>query len=281
MKVTRYIYFCLLAILLSGCGNNKNDRENMGLSGNVKQIIELQFIAQMKFGKPEKGDLYREDGWDLIYLFNDKGFFEKITQLNQISDEVGHSEYKYNDKKQLTAEVSFDAEGGLSDKVVYTYDKNNRPTQAIAFNNTDNITGSTLYEYKNDTIVASSYNARGNLKTKVVQKVNKDGFPVETKIYGEDNVMVNHRKERHDKEGRLETLIVLHPENGATVMNVRLKYDKQGNIIKKEGTDENGEDFLPTRYEYTFDNTGNWVSKIEYIGDKPTFITERQIEYYK
>lgn len=64
MKVTRYIYFCLLAILLSGCGNNKNDRENMGLSGNVKQIIELQFIAEMKFGKPEKGDLYREDGCD-------------------------------------------------------------------------------------------------------------------------------------------------------------------------------------------------------------------------
>lgn len=253
----------------------------MRLSGKVKQIIELQYIAEMKFGKPEKGDLYREDGWDQIFVFNDKGYFEKITQMNQVSDEVGYSEYKYDKNNRLTLVSAYDAEGGISDKATYTYDKDNRLTQIISFNNTDNITGSTLYEYNKDIVTISSYSARGALKNKAVQKMSSKNFPSETKVYGPENNLVNHRKEKYNSDGLLENLIVFFPEDGSVIMNIKLKYDDKGNLIKKEGTDENGQPFLPTRYEYKFDEKGNWVEKIEYEGDKPTFITERQIEYFK
>ena len=64
-------------------------------------------------------------------------------------------------------------------------------------------------------------------------------------------------------------------------MKVFFKYDDKENLILQEGVDENGQDFLPIRYKYEFDKRGNWIKRVEYVGDKPTFVLERQFEYYE
>ncbi|MBP5455630.1 MAG: hypothetical protein J6Y37_03960 [Paludibacteraceae bacterium] len=281
----RHFKLCLMAFLLLLCGcKNKpaNDWESMGLNGKVKQIIEQQFLTEIRFGKVEKGDLYRSEGWDCIYYFNEKGRFSKVSQLDAMSDELSYTTYTYNQHDTLTIETSYDAEGEISEKSVYTYDEKGRVAQVVIFNNTDNLTGSRLYEYddKTNTSTICAYSPRGRLLNKAENKLDRNGNPAEFKLYNEENQLVNYRKEVHAKDGQLKMLTILTP-SAQIVMTVTFQYDKNGNLLLQEGSDENGERFIPKRYEYKFDEKGNWTQKIEYEGDEAKTVTERQIEYYE
>ena len=274
------LFFLLL--LLSACvSKKKNDWQNLSLQGKVKQIVELQYRAVERFGKVEKGDFYREEGWDMVILFNEQGYFLNISYINASGEEVGSADYTYNTQNELIEEKNYDAEGNFSDKNIYSYDEKRRVNQVIGVNSDGGLTGSVLTEYddKMNQQTISSYNVRGKLLRKELRTVNKKGFPLETKIYDAENNLINYRKERFNSNGLREKLIVYSSE-GTVLMEVSFKYDKHENLLSQEGVDEKGEAFLPVRYEYLFDKQGNWTKRFEYVGDKPTFILERQIEYY-
>ena len=276
------VFSLLLFISLLGCtAKKKTDLQNMSLQGKVKQMIETQYIAVEKFGKVEKGDLYRRDGWDMTIDFNEQGNYSKITYFDSYGQIVGYTDYLYNKQNQLTTEQNYDAEGGFSDKRVYSYDEKNRINQIVRLNSSGNLTGSTLIEYddKKNIIERASYNARGKLLGKEVSKTDKNDFPIETKIYNSENRLVNYRTEAFDKKGLRRELTVFSPEEDV-LMKISFNYDKKGNLILQEGTDETGAAFLPVRYEYEFDKQKNWIRRVEYVGDKPTFVTERHFQYY-
>jgi len=278
------VFSILLLISLPGCtAKNKSDLQNMSLQGKVKQIVELQYLAVEKFGKTEKGDLFREEGWDLILNFNEQGNYSKITHVDPYGKEVGYTDYLYDGQNGLLVSVqNYDSEGGFSDRANYVYDEKKRIYEVVMLNNNDGVSGSMLVDYddKENRVTESVYNHRGMLLKKEIQKLDKKGLPVETKIFGEDNNLINYRKEKFDKNGLRSELTVLSPDE-QVVMKVFFKYDKKENLILQEGIDEAGEAFLPVRYEYEFDKQGNWTKRVEYVGDKPTFVLERQIEYYE
>ena len=286
MNYRKYVggtFSLLLFISLLGCTTEKKtDLRNLSLQGKVKQMIETQYIAVEKFGKIEKGDLYREsNGWDMTIDFNEQGNYSRITYFDSYGREVGYTDFSYNEQNQLVAEQNYDAEGNLSDNRTYSYDEKNRVNQIIRFNNAGGLTGSTLTEYddKKNMIERATYNARGRLLGKEVSKTNENDFPIETKIYNSENNLVNYRTEVFDKKGLRRELTALSPEEDV-LMKISFDYDKRGNLILQEGTDETGAAFLPVRYEYEFDNRKNWIKRVEYIGDKPTFVVERQFQYY-
>lgn len=277
------ILICLpLIIALCGCsGNRTSDWEKLHLKGKIKQLYEQQFLAVDRFGKPEKGDLYRESGWDFIYEFDEKGNYSKQTFLNTLSDEVGHSTFTYNKKGLLSEEIAYDAEGGYSDKTTYLYDEKDRVNQVIFFNNTDNIVNSLVMEYNDETnkVTTCKYTGRGKLITKQIQTLDKKGAPTETFIFNDKDEIVNHRKEIYSKDGLLKNITAYTPD-GKIYMIVKFEHDNKGNVLSEQGLDENGEAFVPVRYEYSFDKEGNWIRKIRYEGDKAVTITDRSIEYY-
>ena len=277
------VFSILLLISLTGCATKKKtDLQNLALQGNVKQMIELQYLAVEKFGKVEKGDPYRTEGWDVVMNFNERGYYSKITYVDSYGKDVGYTDYLYSDQNVLIAEQNYDSEGGFSDKNVYSYDEKKRVSQILMINSSDGLNGSSLVDYddKDHSVTESTYNSRGKLLRKEVQIVDKNGLPVETKIYNEENNLVNYRKETFDKNGSRTELTVLSPEE-EVLMKVFFKYDKKENLVLQEGVDETGQAFLPMRYEYEFDKQGNWTKRVEYVGDKPTFVLERQFEYYE
>ncbi|MDR1730330.1 MAG: hypothetical protein LBR52_06680 [Prevotellaceae bacterium] len=286
MSRKRYIggfFSILLLIALSGCtAKKKSDLQEMSVQGKVKQITEWQYLAVEKFGKVVKGDLYRQEGWDLIMDFDEQGYFSKITHIDISGNEVGHTDYLYNEQKQLVEILTYDAEGGFSDKVMRTYDEKGRIYEVAMINSSGGISGSVLIDYDENahTVTEDTYNSQGKLLRKEVRQLNKNKFPVETKIYDGEKNVINHRKETFEKSGLRNALTVFSPEE-SILMNISFKYDKKGNLIQQEGTDENGETFLPVRYEYEFDEHGNWTQRVEFIGEKPTFVLERQFEYYE
>ncbi len=277
------VFSILLLIALLGCtAKKKTDLQEMSVQGQVKQIIELQYLTVEKFGKVEKGDLYRQEGWDLIMNFDEQGYFSKVTHIDKQGNEVGYTDYLYNEQKQLIEVLNYDANGGFSDKARRIYDKKGRIYEVLLINSGDGLIGSVQLDYSDTThtVTETHYNSRGKLQRKEIRQLDKNEFPVETKIYDSENKLINHRKEAFDKNGERNTLTVFSPE-GETLMNVSFKYDKKGNLILQEGTDEEGKPFLPQRYEYEFDQQGNWTKKVEYVGDKSTSWTERQFEYYE
>jgi len=278
---SKKIAFLIVAfsLLLCGCGSQKKtDLEKLSVRGKVKQIIELQYLAKEKFGKVEKGDSYREEGWDEAMEFNEEGYFTKKTSFDMYGREVGYSDYTYNEQGQLLEIRNYDAEGGFSDKNVYRYDEKKRVVEIINFGNSDRLNFSQVLEYndKERQVTSSHYDARGKLLDKTIYLMENE-YPVETKEYNTDNVLCNHRKEKYNKSGQQEELTVYVPRP----MQILFEYDKKGNLVSRTGTDgEDGEAFSPVRYEYEFDEQGNWTKKIEYIGGKPSILVERQIDYY-
>jgi len=282
-NVIKYGRFFFLLLSMSACVSKKqNDWQKLLLQGNVKQIVELQYHAQERFGKAEKGDLYREEGWDVVILFNKQGYCQNISYIDSRGSEVGASNYTYNAQNELIEENNYDAEGNFNDKNIYSYDEKRRVNQMVNVNRDNSLTGSVLTEYddKMNQLTIASYNGRGKLLRKELRTVDKNGLPLETKIYDAENNLVNHRKEHFNSAGLRDKLTVFSFEE-KVLMEISFKYDKQGNLLSQEGIDENGEAFLLTRYEYLFDKQGNWTRRTEYVGNRPTFILERQIEYYE
>ena len=277
------IFSIILLIILSGCSaKKKTDLQNLSLQGKVKQVIELQYLAVERFGKPEKGNLYRAEGWDLIMEFNEQGYFTKMTHVDPYGKEVGYTDYLYNEQNELVSELNYDSEGGFIDRTNLIYDEKRRLYETVTINSNDGISGSMLVDYddKENKVTESVYNHRGMLLQKEIRWLDKKGLPVETRIFGEDNNLINYRKEKFDKNGLRSELTVISPDE-EVIMNITFKYDKKENLILQEGTDEEGKAFLPVRYTYEFDKQGNWIKRVEYMGDRPTFILERQFDYYE
>ena len=260
----RVILSLIFAFFMSGCSDkNKTDIEKFSLKGKVKQLTEMQYYAVDKFGKAEKGDAFREEGWDFIMEFNEMGNFGKVTQIDVEGKEVGHTEYVYNQDGNLIIENNYDAEGGFSNRNVFGYDDKKRIKEIIRFSDSDNITQSRILEYneKDMTITTVSYSGGGAFQGKEIKKLDKNGFPIETKIFNKTEQLVNHRKEEPGKQGLLEKLMVIG-EDGSSLMFVTFKYDKDDNLILQEGLDNEGNAFLPVRYEYEFDNIGNCLFRL-------------------
>jgi hypothetical protein len=283
MRIKVIILLSTLLVLLSGCtGKKKNDWDNLFLKGKVKQIIELQYLAVEKFGKIEKGDLYRQSDWDKIIIFDEKGYYSEITYLSSYGETVGRTDYTYTPNGNLLVEQNYDAEGGFSDKKQYFYDDKGRVNDILMFNNAGGSRGSKIIRYddKNSEVTISTYNFSGMLTYKEVQKLDGNGFPTETKIYNGDDVLVNHRIDKFDKNGLRKQMTAFLPD-GSVYVKLSFTYDKNHNLLLQEGVDGNNEAFLPERYEYAFDNSGNWTKRIHYTGDTPKFVLERQIEYFE
>jgi YD repeat-containing protein len=277
------VFSIFLLISLPGCtAKKKTDLQNLSLQGKVKQMIELQYYAEERFGKIEKGDAYRQDGWDMVMDFNERGYYSKIIYVDSYGKDVGYTDYLYNDKNELFAEQNYNAEGGFSNKHDYSYDEKGRVTQVVILNSIDGLRGSKLINYddKDNQVTESDYNARGKLLRKEVRKLDKSGLPVETRIYNAEDNLVNYRKEKFDEKGLRNELTVFSPDE-KVLMKVFFKYDQKENLILQEGVDDLGQAFLPMRYEYEFDKQGNWIKRVEYVGSKPTFVLERQFEYYE
>ena len=64
--VFKYLKYMALAPLcfLVGCGDGQeSDLEKLCLKGKVKSMSEYKYRAEERYGKVEKGEPFREEGW--------------------------------------------------------------------------------------------------------------------------------------------------------------------------------------------------------------------------
>ena len=111
------------------------------------------------------------------------------------------------------------------------------------------------------------------------RKFDDKGNLIEEASYDEDGELSWKNKSKYDDKGN-QIEWAYYDKDGELSGKYKYKYDDKGNPIESASYDEDGELDYKTTYELEYDSKDNWIKKITYEDDKPTEISEREIEYY-
>lgn len=269
-------------LLLMSCGNVDNDWKEMGLFGKVKSVTEQQYKAFETGGKILSGEGYRENDFDKKIEFNEDGWYSKITQYTIFGELLDYTEFKY-DKKDLLIERSvYNDLDSLVQLSKIQHDDEGRPISTLHQDGDGYLGSREEVDYNDENLMETThiYNKDNRLIRKKIQYLDRRGLPKETKLFNESNEVINHRKESYGDNRLLEQFKVFS-SNEEPIMEVKFSYDPAGNILSQEAVDmTTGEFYLPVTYQYEFDSKGNWIKRVQFLGDSPMYVVEREIEYY-
>jgi len=118
-----------------------------------------------------------------------------------------------------------------------------------------------------------------NIKGKV-KEIIENKFNVK-EAFGdlEKSDLVFRQWKRYDDDGN-ETEFNHYDKDGELETSEKYKYDDEGFLTESFTYDKDGNLEMMYKHKYEFDEKNNWIVKTLYEYDKPTNITEREIEYY-
>lgn len=285
--------------------NEQTDLEVLNLKGKVKSISESRFETEIKNDKILKGKLksmsvkyFNVKGNDSIVIYQSaKGKFEsscitmydksgKITstivenidpKLNYKTTRVYNEQglvSKYIDNENMNDETTttclYDVKGNLLEKesvgqygpfskYVFKYDEKGNNIEYSYFENeheTYSLAGHFTYKY----------DLMGN-------RVEENEFHVV------DSTIVSTKRFSYDRFKRLIKEENISPE-GKISSTILYSYDEKGNEVEiLEKDSETGYDNQISHMDFTYDDTGNWLSKIGSYFVNHIYIT-REITYY-
>jgi len=278
---------------------NKTDLYKMGLLGNIKSLFVITFNAEDSLGNNIKGKensgcmldgqpsfilpnkYVMENGFELddIYQSTQPGYpsgkikiiFNK--QGNELEETLYSTEgifivgkHKYDEKNKVTeSKFTFMKENGEEKfSVLYTYNYNNYgQKKSIEIN-----------DGKKKMMIGYKYDLNNRLDEKRI--IGSDGSDLNYKYDNKGNLIsIMSRNHKiffsYDNENRLKKS-VSHNE-------IIYTYGKKNDVIKIEELSSNVV-IKTTKFEYKYDNVGNWIKCIVFKNEKATCIIERQIMYY-
>lgn len=242
------ITFALTAISVVATAQQKNDLQKENLHGNIKSVRETAYeVTYNDAGKLDKGEIKEFIFDNSLKKFNEQGnITEEIWYDFENIQDSKRTNTQYN-AKGLPTEALIEEKDGSSIKVSLKYDEKGNLLEEIFHRKEGQEKFSYKYDQKGNRIEHTAYDI------KYSYQYNDKGQVIEENI--------------HDEMDKISTKTII-------------KYDKKGNFIKKTAhyldvsTKEN------YTYQYTYDQKGNWVKRIEYKDKNPIQITERVIEYY-
>ena len=268
--------YLILFILFYGCNNqileNENDLTNLNLRGNVKSIIENKFAAVEKFGEIMRGKSIEdyEHKVNHQYIFNSFG--------NIMSEKNGflsrNVEKNYNVKNKLVSETII-LENGEVHKKTYLYKVDD--TLEINIHNGEKLLSKTKFIYiTKDSIHKNEYNSNGDLEYKTISKYKNNRLQKQSFYYG--NTEFNSINS-YDSYGNLVKIANYDSKKKLTNI-VTMKYDENNMIVENKNFYK-GKFTVDLKYKYKLDDSKNWIQKVVIKDNKPFWLFERKIEYFK
>jgi len=144
-------------------------------------------------------------------------------------------------------------------------------------------------EYK----ITFRHDEKGNLTERNILKADGSFLYKESYIYDDKGTLTE--KKGHKPDGSIEHSETFIYDDKGNIIEMNLfdpigrlrnvsiyKYDDQGKLIEKEGYNTDGSLAYNVTFTYneTVDKHGNWLIVTVFQDEKPTSITEREIEYY-
>jgi len=294
------IYQLILLMIISSCtsggGSTKpaNDWDKQHLKGKVKSITETSFKVEEKFGEYVKGqrDGIHDQYDELNLQFNTDGnltqelriylsgpaskrvylFDNQRRCIEERFSYIKRNEESYRD--QFSVKNYYDDYGNVIFKENYSPDGKITEIDTLYYNKDGNL------------IEIKAFDTDGNMGGKVLYKYTKDGNESEDAVYHPDGSILS--KQSTDYDGPLKIKVSYQQYDHYQIM----VYDQSQQIVERStykiiNTDKIiNEDNLKLssrwRFQYEYDEHGNWINQYQYQEDKknPTFVVEREIEYY-
>lgn len=269
------VAFLLMAVLL-GCSGEpeltKNERDQQGLQGSVKSYQESlcenvrSELCKYKITHfDEDGFLTLEEFYDensnlttaINFTRNELNYIVKRETVNGKGDEITHSNYTYKNGL-ITEELTID--GDAIFRKVLEYDTNDSLSKAQLFTNEELFA---VYTYE--------YDPKEDTKIETIENFNTNGLIVNTVIADNEGRMSESTVEMYfDKN---------HTQLADAVYRHKVYYNDNGQVTERVSVQGNNPENY-TRYEYEYDEHGNWLTRTSFLDDILIGRTFREYEYY-
>lgn len=273
----------------------------------IKSIKEDRFHAVKKYvGEIIKGKRKRQfsGGGDTLTIYDMQGNKSEVTwynsdervkykksfkydvenrKINEIGinkfDNIDYSiDFKYDDNGNLIEEYCSNFnEDSTKDSKTYVYDLWGNRTEICIYSFYDDTLRHKIentYDYKNNIIDSTVYEL-GIYKYQRIYKYDQNNFLIEEeRINNEGNIIEKTTYKYDDKGNQIEL------ENFFSNEKLVRYYDDKRMVREVKSYNSKGIVERTTNFHYRYDEKGNWVEKIITIDNIPSYIEEREIEYF-
>ena len=253
-------------------GIKKPDWKEKNLVGKVKKLKEKmvffddkkQYVAFAK-GEGSPSDI---ENVSITYVFNQRGYIESFISEN--GDKVP---IKYDYRNRTATQIYKKKPGSPAMEIICEFDPlKNMISQTLKM-------GEQTITEKYKLTYNDKWQVVEEKRTYIMSEEESENSPNSLYIY------------KYNKKGYVIEQIVKEPNSSGdwelkSIINYQ--YNDRGNVsdkIELEIQTENNRQEKKYHYEYTYDNIGNYIKKVEYLisdsEEEVTYTEEREIEYYK
>ena len=271
--ITHFFIITFFTMVTYGqSGIKKPDWQEKNLVGKVKKLKEKmvffddkkQYVAFAK-GEGSPSDI---ENVSITYVFNQRGYIESFISEN--GDKVP---IKYDYRNRTATQIYKKKPGSPAMEIICEFDPlKNMISQTLKMG---------------EQTITEKYKLTYNDKWQVVEEMRTYIMSEEENGYNPNSLYIY----KYNKKGYVIEQIVKEPNSSGdwelkSIINYQ--YNNRGNVsdkIELEIQTENNRQEKKYHYEYTYDNIGNYIKKVEYLiydsGEEVTYTEEREIKYYK
>lgn len=266
-----WLTVCLAS--LAGIAQKKSEREKDELKGAVKSVT----VKEARLTKTDGKFIEETPVLNYIFSYDLKG---NKTGADYYDNKTGVFLWKWRARfdasGKLTEFVTYEQNGSVSDKRIYTYNPANRKISEIFYKN-NKPEYRTFYKYsrENRRVEKLTYNAEGKLAFKRVYDYDSSGNALrefESDYEGATSDSADKWVYRYDTKGNLETKLFYgtdgeenwENDNYGYMGKTVYVYDERENLIEKINYDSNNVIKNKENYDYKFDLKGNWTERTAY-----------------
>ncbi len=243
--ITTYNQHGLLLSTISGTGDYYEGEVHYNYDENGRLVEDICF------------NCCKEEDYRYIYQYDETGLLKSAELREQLGSEV--TKYEYNSNKQLCCLKKYSEDNQLILAEEYLYDLEGNQ---IRVNTYDSMM--TLYSY-----TERDFDDNHKLKEQREFSVSDTTHPAKISKY--------------NNQGRLNNEITYH--DGKPQTQLKISYNKLGNITKEEVVKYKSYPDLITKdeyiYDYLYDKQGNWLTLNEYHNGSFYKKFERVLTYYQ
>jgi hypothetical protein len=276
-KNCKLLSLLIITLLFVSCVTDKikNDLTKDNFLGKVKSVREFTYDPVEKFGKIIKREISKRYGNQT--KFNENGNQIEINRYNSDGRLNYKKTYKYDDRGYKTETNEYGFYGSLRGKSTYEYDDKGNQTKENNYNSDGSLDYQKTYEY-DDKGNKTKQISDGYLNEKWTYEYDDKGNLTDYKNYFHDSLKYIFSLKYDDNGNNTEWN--KYNSNGSFYMKSSLKYDDKRNLTELNSYRPDGSINFKITNKYEFDQVGNWTKQIQSKGAKPTYVKEREIEYY-
>ena len=290
-----------------------NDLTEYELKGPVKLCKSAEYYAVDVNGRIAKGEFVQNNfhsEWKIKSLhFRPNGQIDEYSYFDEKENLVRSDQNIFNDKDLIIKELSIRHYGSLrsidstfnyynsANKLVkhewfigqyhglrrYTYDSRGFLIADSTFDPIEKLSNYNIW--KNDekgNVLENIYHIGYKLFSRTYNDYNKQNLLIYSAVYypNEEDSEPLIKKFEYNSKNQIAIELILGEDKQVLEKTV-YTYFPNGLLQKSIVNYYEYEDTSITTYQYEYDNKGNWIKKITYNENKPIYIDEREISYYK